>query len=83
MNIYFGEAIDDFDTSELFQVDDKYFYYKISVSPDNELIISDTCNRYIPISVESLNSLINAINYVTPHMEFINLLDSDTNFILK
>lgn len=81
MNIYFGEAKDESDTSGLFQVEDEYFYYMVSVNSDSDIVITDTCGRYMPISPDALSSLMNALDYIAPHMEFIDLVNSDTNLI--
>lgn len=81
MNIYFGEAKDESDTTDLFQVEDEYFYYKLSVSPDSDIVITDTCGRYMPISTDAITSLMRAINYIAPHLEVIDLVNSDTNLI--
>ena len=81
MNIYFGEAKDEPDTTDLFQVEGEYFYYKVEVSPDSDIVIADTCGRHMPISSDAISSLMNALDYIAPHMEFIDLVNSDTNLI--
>lgn len=72
MNIYFGRApADEFDFSDLFKVkrnDEVEHYYQaveFGTNPGgtDEVRIYDTCNRSIPIAVETIPELVEALNH--------------------
>lgn len=72
MNIYFGRAQqDEFDFSDLFRVKTdggtEYFYQAVEFGTNpgglDEVRIYDTCNRSIPICVESIPELVEALNH--------------------
>lgn len=72
MNIYFGRANEDeFDISDLFEVDEhgetNYYYNGVEFGTNpggvEEVRIFDTCNRSIPICVESIPELVAALQH--------------------
>lgn len=72
MKIYFARADEnEFDTSELFEVErneDLEHYYnavEFGTNPGgtDEVRIYDTCNRSIPISVDTIPELVEALNH--------------------
>lgn len=63
MNIYFGKAEKDESTQDLFEHEGEYFYYKISLEQD-QFVIHDTCNRYVPLDYTAAKPLFQAIKYM-------------------
>jgi len=65
MKIYFSEVLDLSDTDETFEYNDSYFYNYVEFGTNaggmDEVAIVDTCNRYMPISIEQVPGLIKAL----------------------
>jgi hypothetical protein len=65
MKIYFSEVLDLTDTDETFEYNDSYFYnyveYGTNAGGLDEIAITDTCRRYMPISIEQVPDLITAL----------------------
>lgn len=72
MNIYFGRADNsEFDFSDLFEVERngevEYYYQALEFGTNpggtDEVRIYDTCNRSVPISVDTIPQLVEALNH--------------------
>lgn len=62
--IYFGRAnpeIEDID--ELFEHDGNHYYFKLEMQED-QFVLYDTCNRYVPMEYDAAVELGKAVHYV-------------------
>lgn len=54
---------------------DEYFYYGIQYPSEtagyDEFVIYDGCERSIPVDIESIDSLINALQYIRNYAEMV------------
>lgn len=81
MNIYFGRAPEDeFDFSDLFEIErngeTEHYYQAVEFGTNpggtDEVRIYDTCNRSVPISVDTIPELVEALNHCyNMHKRFI------------
>lgn len=89
MQVLFGRV--DSDTVNTFGSDDlhhnghdEYFYYGIQYPAQlggyDECVIHDTCGREIPVDVESLDSLIEALIYVRDYAAMVHNEDTVVSF---
>lgn len=72
MNIYFGDASGDIEPETTFKVGDYNFYYRLAINAEGDLVISDTCDRYVPLDPTSIASLLSALKHIAPYMEEIS-----------
>lgn len=71
MKIYWSEAnredVLDFGDEEMFRVGDTYYYNAVEHGTNpggiEEVRIYDTCNRSIPVSIENIPELVEALNH--------------------
>ena len=66
MKIYFGQAEKDDDTAnlDLFEgKNGKHFYYELEAN-DDEVSIKDSVGRYVPVEIDNISHLINALSYI-------------------
>lgn len=89
MKALFGQAhesmVQMFGSEDLFENDnDEYFYYGIEYPTEtagyDEFVVYDSCNRSIPIDIESIDSLINALEYIRSYAEMIR---GDENTVIS
>jgi hypothetical protein len=62
MKIYFGRAEEN--TEDLYESNNKKYYYELETDDEGNFRISDTCERYVPFDRENIDSLINVLSYV-------------------
>jgi hypothetical protein len=69
MKFYFGEVPEqdatEFGIDSLFEKDGSYYYYCVEYGSNpggfDDIMISDTCNREVPVSVENLQNLVSIL----------------------
>ena len=75
MKIYFGTVPHD-----CRDCDQDDYYYSVELQHDNDqVMIADSCDRHVPISVEHLDDLIQSLTYLRMQVTgFTTLFDNTT-----
>ena len=63
MNIYFSKAGPDESVEDLFEFEGSHYYYKLELQQD-QFVIRDTCDRYVPFGYDSVKPLFQALKYL-------------------
>jgi hypothetical protein len=72
VNIYFGKADPEHESiEELFEHNGNYYYFKLEMH-DEQFVLRDTCNRYVPFEYEAAVELGKAVHYVYEHQYLHN-----------
>lgn len=62
----------------------EYFFYGIQypspVAGYDELVVHDTCGRSIPIDIDSIDSMIDALEYIRDYAEMVRSEDTVVSF---
>jgi hypothetical protein len=61
--IYFGK-VETEDTTDTFEHNGYNYYYKLEFD-DETVLLSDTCNRAVPIDIEAISELLKAFTYLS------------------
>lgn len=69
------QDVDMFGRDELFEADGEYFYNQVEIGTNpgglEDFTISDTCNRSIPLSVDSIDALIEVLQEIKASIQTI------------
>lgn len=69
-HIYFGQVPAIYlDQVEYFEFEGRYFYYRITLTEEQEVHIEDSVGRYVPIDPESLEAFALAMNVAMVQMD--------------
>ena len=69
------QDVDMFGRDGLFEADGEYFYNQVEIGTNpggmEDFTISDTCNRSVPLSVDSIDALIEVLQEIKASIETI------------
>lgn len=69
------QDVDMFGRDELFEADGEYFYNQVEIGTNpgglEDFTISDTCNRSVPLSVDSIDALIEVLQEIKASIQTI------------
>lgn len=75
MEIYFGKVPSDSNLSKesyFTGQDGTSFYYSLALTQDSDFMLRDTCGRYMPVDIDSIHDLIQALCALKEYTEDVD-----------
>jgi len=83
-SFYFGEVDPDYgDTSDTFQHNGKYWYYRVDVdTEDDSFNICDTCDRMVPFALSDIEGLKKIVDAMVDAQQYETAIVADLKYEL-